>query len=189
MVPNKKTVGTFRALALEGNAMNTLDKDIRELQKRLSDGSIQRAYRGIISYMSRLRTVFAVQQGERAVSALYQGYFDMTYFALFPDALRKRDLKLAIVFNYETFIFEIWLVARNRKIQRRYWELFFNTGYTKHRLIEPAVGIDAIVTAVLSADYSVQNEDSLTTHIVQGVMAFERDIVSFLVEVDTRNNQ
>jgi hypothetical protein len=164
--------------------MGTLSEDIRELQKRLSDGSIQRAYRGIVSYMSRLRTVFAHQRGERAVSGLYQGYFDMTYFALFSDALKECDLKLAVVFNYETFGFEVWLAARNRKMQRRYWELFLNTGYTKHRLIEPAVGIDAIVTAALAADYPVQDEDRLTAHIVQGVMAFERDIVSFLSEVD-----
>jgi len=96
--------------------MNTLDNDIRELQKRLSDGSIQRAYRGIVSHMSRLRTVFADQRGERAISGLYQGYFDMTYFALFSDELKERDLKLAVVFNYETFGFEVWLAARNRKI-------------------------------------------------------------------------
>lgn len=80
--------------------MNTLDKDIKELQIRLKDGSIQRAYRGIVSYMSRLRTVFADKLGEKAVSGLYQGYFDMTYFALFPDELKARDLKLAVVFNF-----------------------------------------------------------------------------------------
>jgi hypothetical protein len=70
--------------------MNTLEKDINDLQIRLKDGLIQRAYRGIVSYMSRLR----------AVSGLYQGYFDMTYFALFPDELKARDLKLTIVFNF-----------------------------------------------------------------------------------------
>jgi len=166
--------------------MNTLDKEIRELQKRLSDGLIQRAYRGIVSYMSRLRTVFADQRGERAISGLYQGYFDMTYFALFSDELQERDLKLAVVFNYETFGFEVWLAARNRKIQRRYWELFLNTGYKQHRLIEPAVGIDAIVTAVLAADYSLEDENILTTRIVEGVTAFEHDIVSFLSEVDAK---
>ena len=168
--------------------MNTLDKDIRDLQKRLSDGLIQRAYRGIVSYMSRLRTVFADQRGERAISGLYQGYFDMTYFALFSDELREHDLKLAVVFNYETFGFEVWLAARNRKIQRRYWELFLNAGYRKHRLVEPAVGVDAIVMAVLAEDYSVEDEYSLTTHIVEGVTTFESDILSFLREVDVKRN-
>ena len=125
--------------------MNILDKDIRELQKRLNDGLIQRAYRGIVSYMSRLRTVFADQRGERATSGLYQGYFDMTYFALFPDELKERDLK-------------------------------------------PAVGIDAILMAVLATDYSLENKDSLTTQIVEGVMAFEQDIFPFLNEVDKKKN-
>jgi hypothetical protein len=166
--------------------MNTLDKDIKELQIRLKDGSIQRAYKGIVSYMSRLRTVFANQQVERVVSGIYQGYFDMTYFALFPDELKVRDLKLAIVFNYETFNFEIWLAARNRKVQKRYWELFFKYGYKKHSIIEPAVGIDAIVTAVLKKDYSLEAESSLTAQIIEGAIAFERDIISFLNEVDAQ---
>ena len=168
--------------------MDALNKDIQELRKRLVDGSIQRAYRGIVSYMSRLRKVFADQRGERAISGLYQGYFDMTYFALFSDELKGRDLKLAIVFNYETFSFEVWLAARNRKVQRHYWELLLNTGYKKHRLIEPAIGIDAIVMAVLAADYSLEAETSLTALIVEGVTDFERDIVSFLSEVDARQS-
>ncbi|HBA83637.1 MAG TPA: hypothetical protein DCZ95_06035 [Verrucomicrobia bacterium] len=166
--------------------MDTLDKDIRELRKRLTDGSIQRAYRGIVSYMARLRKEFADQRGERSVSGLYQGYFDMTYFALSSDALKERDLKLAVVFNYETFGYEVWLAARNRKVQRHYWELLSNAGYKKHRLIEPSVGTDAIVTVVLAADYSMEEEHSLTKQIGKGVTAFERDIVSFLNAVDAR---
>jgi len=79
--------------------MGTIDKDVQELQRRLGEGAIQRAYQAIVSYMSHLRAVFTTQQGERLVSGLYQGYFDMTYFALFPDVLKKRDLKLAIVFT------------------------------------------------------------------------------------------
>ena len=164
--------------------MNTLDKDIRELRKHLSDGSVQRAYKGILMYMSRLRKVFADHKGERSISGLYQGYFDMTYFALFPDALRERDLKLAVIFNYETFCFEVWLAARNRKIQRQYWELLSNAGYRKHQLVEPAVGIDAIATTVLATDYSMEAEDSLTKQIVEGVTVFERDIELFLSDVD-----
>ncbi|MBU1566030.1 MAG: hypothetical protein KJ630_10425 [Proteobacteria bacterium] len=168
--------------------MNKLDEDIKELQIRLEGGSIQRAYRGIVSYMSRLRTVFAGQQGERTPSGIYQGYFDMTYFALFPDTLKVRDLKLAIVFNYETFYFEVWLAARNRKLQKHYWKLFLNAGYNKHSLIEPTVGIDAIVTAVLKEKFSFEDENSLTTQIIESVMAFERDIIVFLNEVDAQDN-
>jgi hypothetical protein len=166
--------------------METLDQDIHELRRRLGEGAIQRAYRGIVSYVSHLRTVFAEQQGERAVSGLYQGYFDMTYFALFTEALKKRNLKLAIVFNYQTFRFEAWLAARNRELQRRYWKLFRDAGYKKHPLAKPAPGIDAIVETVLAADFSLDAEENLTARIVEGVTAFERDIVAFLGEAEAR---
>ena len=112
----------------------------------------------------------------------------MTYFALFPDPLKERDLKLAIVFNYETFGFEIWLAARNRKVQKRYWELLHNAGYKKHPLIKPAVGIDAIVTAVIASDYSLEDRDNLTAYIIEGVAAFEYEIVAFLDEVDVKQS-
>ena len=166
--------------------MVTLDKDILELRDRLADGSIQRAYKGIVSYMSRLRKVFAEQRGERAISGLYQGYFDMTYFALFSDALKERELKLAVVFNYESFGFEVWLAARNRKVQKQYWELLSKSGYKTYKLVEPAVGIDAIVMAMLVTDYSMVSENSLTEQIIKGVKLFERDIASFLEKVDVR---
>jgi len=167
--------------------MNTLEKDIQELRERLSDGVTARAYRRILSYMSRLRTTFAEQRGEHAVSGVYQGSFDMTYFALFSDELKERNLKLAVVFNYASFAFEVWLAARNRKIQREYWELFRNAGYKKHPLVEPAVGVDAIVTAVLAADWSMEDEDGLAARIAEDVAAFEREIVSFLSDADAKS--
>jgi hypothetical protein len=166
--------------------METLDTDVRELQKRLGEGAIQRAYKGIISYMSRLRTVFTGQQGESAVSGLYQGYFDVTYFALSPNELKARNLKLAVVFNYETFSFEVWLAARNRQVQRRYWKLLVNTGYNKHPVVEPAVGVDAIVQATLATNYSLEAEDNLTEHIIEGVTAFEHAMLAFLAAVDAK---
>ena len=52
--------------------------------------------------------------------------------------------------------------------------------------LSPAVGIDAIVTTVLAADYSMVAEVSLTKQIVQGVTAFRSDIESFLSDVDVR---
>ncbi len=164
--------------------MSSFESDLEELQRRLGEGAIQRAYQAIIYTMSRLRGVFAAQQGERSVSGLYQGYFDMTYFALFPDELKRRDLKLAIVFNYSTFRFEVWLAARNRQVQRRYWELLRDAGYDQHQLIVPAAGRDAIVEAVLAEEFSLDDEKGLTTLVVEGVKAFERDMVEYLNRVD-----
>jgi hypothetical protein len=78
--------------------MISLDKDIKELEIRLKDGSIQRAYKWIVSYMSRLRAIFANKFIERAVSGLYQGYFDMTYFALFSDMPKSPRLTMSEAF-------------------------------------------------------------------------------------------
>jgi len=100
--------------------MHSIEEDMIELRRQLGKGSIQRAYGALLSYMMGLRTHFA---NKYAVSDLYQGYMDMTYFALFPASLKRRDLKVAIVFNYAAFRFEAWLAASNRKVQRQYWEL------------------------------------------------------------------
>lgn len=166
--------------------MDPIDTDMQELQRRLSEGSIQRAYKGIVSFMSHLRSLYAAQPETGAVSELYQGYLDMTCFAIFPDELKKRSLKLAIVFNYQEFQFEVWLAARNRQLQQHYWALFSKNSYDRHPLAHLAVGVDAIVTEVLAADCSLVDRDNLAAQIVAGVAAFARDIVVFLSEVDSR---
>jgi hypothetical protein len=83
-----------------------------------------------------------------------------------------------------SFAFEVWLAARNRTLQRAYWERLRQAGYAQHPLVEPAVGSDAIVAAVLASDYSIEAEDHLATRLVAGVEAFERDLLAFLDELD-----
>ena len=91
--------------------MSSIKKDMEEFRVQLEKGSIQKAYRALLSYMMRLRTHFKNNLDDITVSGLYQGYMDMTYFALFPSLLRHRNLKIGIVFNYETFGFEAWLAG------------------------------------------------------------------------------
>ena len=79
--------------------MHPIQADAKELRRQLEQGAIQRAYKALLSYMMGLRTRFENSYGDSAVSGLYQGYLDMTYFALFPPSLKQRDLKVAIVFN------------------------------------------------------------------------------------------
>jgi hypothetical protein len=163
-----------------GAQVAALSSDLRELREQLAKGSIQRAYPAIVGYMSRLRAHFAGTQGERAVSGLYQGYFDMTYFALFPSALKSRDLKLAIVFDYEAFGFEVWLAARNRKVQRQYWGLFRDSGWSEYRLVEPAPGIDAIVEHDVASGFELDDPEALTSCIEVAVETFLGDLERFL---------
>lgn len=160
--------------------MVALGDDLRELQDQLGKGSIQRAYESIMGYMSRLRSHFAARHGDGAVSGLYQGCFDMTYFALFPPALKSRSLKLAIVFDYGSFGFEVWLAARNRTLQRRYWQLLRDNGWFKYRLVEPAAGIDAIVECDVAGAADLETPELLTSRIEASARAFLDDLVGFL---------
>jgi hypothetical protein len=166
--------------------MGSLSGDLDELRRQLNEGSIQRAYVAILTYMQGLRAHFAEAHGDRSVSGMYQGYFDMTYFALFPASLKSRDLKLAIVFDYESFRFEVWLAARNRRVQRQYWELLRNAGWSEYRLIEPAPGIDAIVAYELEGGFDLDEPDTLTARIDNAAAELLAAVEDFLTVHDSR---
>lgn len=160
--------------------MASISEDLALLQDQLRRGAVQRAYGSIISAMSQLRSYFMARDGERAVSALYQGVFDMTYFALFPPALKSRGLKLAIVFDYESFTFEVWLAARNRALQRRYWQLLRDGGWSAHRLVEPASGIDAIVERDVADAGALGAPDVLAARVDAAARELLDELTAFL---------
>ncbi len=166
--------------------MQTIQQDLAGFRLQLEKGSIQRAYRALIAFMTGLRAHFAGQYGEEAVSALYLGYLDMTYFAVFPPALKTLDLKAAVVFNYAAFRFETWLVARNRKLQRQYWELFRQSQWPEYQVVTPASGVDAIVEYDLAGEIDLGDPQALTAKIDQAVAAFIADIERCLAEHQAR---
>ena len=145
-------------------------------------GSIQKAYYALLLYMTGLRTHFQKKYPDYALSGLYQGYMDMTYFALLPPSLKQRDLKIAIVFNYEAFRFEAWLAGSNRKVQRQCWELFRDSQWTDYRVVTPARGIDSIVECDLAKDFDLSDPDALTSIIEATTTVFIDDIERFLSE-------
>lgn len=107
---------------------------------------------------------------------------DMTYFAIFPAILKRRSLKIAIVFNYDAFRFEAWLTGSNRKVQRQYWELFRDSQWAEYRVVTPAAEIDSIVEFILIDDFDICDPDAMTSSIETATVAFIDDIESFLSE-------
>ena len=162
--------------------MHSIRKDLQEFRKQLGKGSIQKAYGALLSYMMKLRTHFKDNLAGSTVSGLYQGYMDMTYFALFPPSLKQRNLKIAIVFNYDAFGFEAWLAAGNRKVQQQYWELFKGSQWSEYRVVTPGKGIDSILECDLATDFDLDNPDALTASIEKATVAFIDDIEGFLAE-------
>jgi len=160
--------------------MRATREDIEELRRQVATGAIQRAYRALLSYMMALRTHIENSHTGYAVSGLYQGYLDMTYFALFPPALKARGLKIAIVFNYSAFRFEAWLAAGNRPAQRQVWELFKDSQWAQYRVVAPAKGVDAIVECDLATEFDLSEPEVLTAKIETATAVFIADMERFL---------
>jgi len=162
--------------------MHSIREDMDEFRGQLRHGSIQKAYYALLLYMAGLRTHFQKKYPDYTLSGLYQGYMDMTYFAILPPSLKQRDLKIAIVFNYEAFRFEAWLAGSNRKVQRQCWELFRDSQWTDYRVVTPARGIDSIVECDLAKDFDLSDPNALTSIIEATTTVFIDDIERFLSE-------
>jgi hypothetical protein len=96
--------------------------------------------------------------------------------------LKRRNLKIAIVFNYDAFRFEAWLAGGNRKVQRQYWKLFKDSQWPDYRVITPAKGIDSILECDLTTDFDLDDPDALTASIEKATLAFIADVERFLAE-------
>lgn len=166
--------------------MNQTENDLGEFRRLLADGSASRGYRALLAFMRSLRTRYATEHSDYRVSALYQGQCDMTFFAISPPSLAKHQLKLAVLFNYELFRFELWLVARNRRVQRRYWELLrLNQWASDYRLVEPAPGVDAILERDVADGAGLVDPETLTASIESYVSGFIGDVDVALREHDS----
>ncbi len=166
--------------------MQSIKEDMQEFRGQLEKGSIQKAYRALLSYMMGLRTHFKNSYRDFEVSGLYQGYMDMTYFALVPPSLKHRNLKIAIVFNYGAFRFEAWLAGSNRKVQRQYWELFKGSQWPEYRIVTPARGIDSIVECDLAKDFDLSFPEVLTSSIEKSTATFIDDMERYLSGHESR---
>ncbi|WP_321415450.1 DUF7000 family protein [uncultured Desulfobacter sp.] len=160
--------------------MHSILKDMEEFHEQLRKGSIQRAYGALLSYMMGLRIHFRNKYPNASVSALYQGYMDMTYFAVSTPGLKQRDLKIAIVFNYEAFRFEAWLAGRNRKVRRQYWEMLKDRKLPEYRIVTPGKGVDSIIEHDLARGFELSDVETLTKNIEKGTSTFIRNIEALL---------
>ena len=170
----------------DSKSIHELDFLMNVFREQIRGGAIQKAYRALLGYMMELRTRFKNRCPDCAISGLYQGYMDMTYFAIIPPELKMRDLKIAIVFNYEAFRFEAWLAATNRQVQRKYWELFRDSQWTAYRLVAPAKGVDAIVECDLAQDFDFGDRERLTASIEEKVVEFFHAVERFLSDHESR---
>jgi hypothetical protein len=161
--------------------MAPFHEHINEYRKQLKKGIIQKAYQGLMEYVMGLRTYFKDKYPNYFVSgSIYYGYMDMTYFAFFPESLKRKKLKVAIVFLHEACRFEAWLAGYNKQVQSKYWKLFKESDWNKYHLVSTTKGADSILEYVLVDNPDFSNLDALTKQIERATLKFIKDVESFL---------
>ncbi len=164
--------------------MTTLQELMLVYQQEMKKGAIQQAYRGLMEYLLSLKNHFQTRHPEFSVpGTFYAGYMDMSYFAIVPEDLKQRGLKIALVYLHETGRFEVWLAGVNKSAQREYWEIIRRAGWNKYRLVPELADADAVLEHSVSARPDFSDLDALTEEIEKETLAFIGDVRAFLAGV------
>jgi hypothetical protein len=168
-------------VGLKENCMESFSEYMNEYKTQLQQGSIQRAYKGLMEYIMGLRTHFATAHPDYSVPGnIYYGYMDMTYFAVIPPFYKQRDLKIAVVFLHEACRFEVWLAGYNKQVQTKYWKIFKESGWDAYRLVPSPQGADSILEHTLVDNPDFGNLEALTKQIERETLNFIHTIENFL---------
>ena len=161
--------------------MGSFPDSMNEYKNQLNRGYLQEAYQGLMVFFRDLRAHFKKKYPDYSVSgSIYYGYMDMTYFSVSPESLKRRKLKIAIVFIHDTFRFEVWLSGSNRNVQAKYWKLLKENDWNKYHLASNPKAVDYVLDHILINNPDFGDLDSITRQIERGTLEFIRDIEGFL---------
>lgn len=162
--------------------MQTLNESVREYTAQLQLGQIQKAYKGIMTFMSGLKTYLEGQHPDFSATGLYFGYMDMTYFAFTPPELKQRSVKIAIVYLHEKNRFEVWLGGANRRVQAETIELLKGKDIDGLVLSEVKPGVDSIIEMQLVQKPDFDHSQELMLAIESKMIEFTRKIREILTQ-------
>jgi hypothetical protein len=166
--------------------MEPFHEYMKEYKKQMENGAIPKAYQGLMDYIMELRSLFQKKYPDHFVSgSIYYGYMDMTYFSFFPESLKRKKLKVGIVFIHETCKFEVWLFGYNKQVQSKYWKLIKDSGWKKYRIPKTTKGFDSIMESTLVDNPNFSDLNILTTQIESGTLKFIKDVEDFLSKIET----
>jgi len=163
--------------------MESLRESMDEYRKQLGKGYIQKAYRGLMEYISGLRLHLKNKYPDYIVSGSVQyGFMDYSYFYFFPESIKRRNLKIVILFVHDTFTFEAWLSGYNKIVQAKYWKLFKEGNWNKYSLAPSAKGFDYILNCTLADNPDFSDPAALTGLIEKRTLCFIQDVEDFLAK-------
>lgn len=171
-------VETVKRTSTENGTYNkSLNEYKEDYKQQIEIGNIQKAYKGISTFMKQLRNYFKNSYpAGYTVGSVYSGEMTITYFPFTPGVLKEQKLKIAIVFNHQEMRFEVWLAGQNKQIQRKYWEVFKDSDWNKYHVPANIDKSFSIVDNILINDPDFNNLDFLREQIEDGVMEFINEI-------------
>ncbi len=161
-----------------------LNDYVAAYKDQLEIGDVQKAYIGLVKYVTRLGTTLSKNLSESySFGNLFQGYMDYTYFYYSNDFLKKRKLKMGLILNHTKMQFEVWLLGQTIPIREKYWEYFKSTKWNENRMTRPQY---SILETVLIANPNFNDLDKLSKQI-QDKLAFVTDEIIQDIETSKLN--
>lgn len=157
---------------------------MNDFKLQLESGRIQKAYRYIFDIFSDLGNEIKRNPNKAIITnSLYHGYLDMTYLPVTTDVLKSHGLKIAIVFNYTMFQFEIWLSAVNRKKRDEVLNSIHKSKWNKYKTIENNENPDAIIEFKINGIDDFGDKNRIVSIITKEIIKFVDDIESLIDKI------
>lgn len=160
--------------------MESMNNHINEYTQQLKKGRIQKAYKGIMAFMTGLKIYLENKYPDYPTGALYFGYMDMTYFSFTPLELKKKNLKIAVIYLHEQNRFEAWLGGGNRKVQAEYIERLKQMDIGSYQLSRINPGVDSIIELRIVEQPDFDRAEDLMQDIESKTIEFINNILSIL---------
>ncbi len=160
--------------------MENINDLMNEFKIELSKRKIQKAYRYIFDIFTDLGNALKNSEKIISINSLYHGYLDMTYLPVITKKLKENGLKIAIVFNYVPFQFEIWLCAINRKTRKEILEIITNSKWNKYKTVENEGNNDAIIELKIQGMNEFDNKTKIVSLISKETVMFINEIEKFI---------
>jgi len=160
--------------------MASLNDCINEYTTQLRKGEIQKAYKGIMTFMSGLKNYMGTKHPEYSISGLYFGYMDMTYFAFTPMELKNKKLKIAVVYLHGQNRFEVWLGGSNRKVQAEFIEMLNRKDLCYYKVSEAGPGVDSIIEMQIADQPDFEQPEELMQKIEDKTMEFANNVMAII---------
>lgn len=154
-----------------------INSRISAYKEAFASREFQKTYQSLVGIVQNLRTEFSKKyKDEFSVANVLHGYIDFTYFYLQNDFLKRKKLKLAVVFNHQHAHFELWLLGQTKDVQIRYWERLRGVKWVNSETMPEY----SIFEVTLLANPDFDNAEKLSESILKAFGSLSQKIFSTL---------